>query len=116
MPKIGDVVICGCCGKPLVLRKYHLAQKFHLDCSIKKCHDDRKEYYREFEQTGRKPGRPKDCKPNIGPLDTVMPEENRYDEWVKPEYEERYNKMIKRVISAKKRYDANYRDTTKSHK
>jgi len=43
-------------------------------------------------------------KPNIGPLDTVLPEENRYDEWLVPEHEERYNKMIKKVVEARKRY------------
>ena len=43
-------------------------------------------------------------KPNIGPLDTVLPEENRYDEWLVPKDEERYNKMIKKVVEARKRY------------
>lgn len=60
MVAVGDTVICGYCGKPFVIRdRYHLAQKFHLDCSIKKCHDDRKEYYKLYEQTGRPEGRPK---------------------------------------------------------
>lgn len=38
------------------------------------------------------------------------------DEWIKLEYEERYNTMISKVVEAKKRYDANHRDPFKNHK
>ena len=47
-------------------------------------------------------------KPNIGPLDTVLPEENRYDEWLVPEHAEKFANMIKKVKEAKKRYEQSY--------
>jgi hypothetical protein len=34
----------------------------------------------------------KDC-----PLDTTMPTENRFDEWLVPEDEIRYNRTIKKI-------------------
>jgi hypothetical protein len=36
-------------------------------------------------------------KPNLGPLDTTMPTENRFDEWLVPEDEIRYNRTIKKI-------------------
>jgi hypothetical protein len=37
----------------------------------------------------------------------------RKDEWVKPEYKESYNSMIRKVVEAKKSYDLNVKNSKK---
>jgi hypothetical protein len=60
MVAVGDIVICAYCNKPFVIKdRYHKSQKYHLECGFKKSKEDRKEYYRLYEQTGEGVGRPK---------------------------------------------------------
>ena len=52
------------------------------------------------------------------PLDTAIPEENRYDEWLDPEQGKLHEEYVKLMIKRASEYNAkrNNRNTTKNYK
>jgi hypothetical protein len=83
MTKVGDIKICPICNKPFTVELSKMTQKYHLECSYVKDLERGREYSREYRKR-------KMFKPNIGPKDHNLPEENRYDEWENPNHKKRY--------------------------